>query len=371
MGKKIHIAHIINSFEMGGLEKLLVYFLKELDHNRFKSSVIGLENIGDLKSSFESLKVSVFALQKRKGTDLSLIKKISQIIKEQNIHLIHTHNLGSHFYGSLAAIMSGLKPRVHSQHGIETHFGIKEYLKHQYLNNKNDYFICVSKGVENFVRNKWRPRCNLLTIHNGISSSFKNIQITQNVRAQIGIPKNSKVIGHVGRLSEVKDQSTLINAFHLLLQKDNNVSLIIIGDGPLKTTLEAIANDLGIGEKVYFLGFRNDIRDILNILDVFVLSSLYEGISVALLEAMITSIPVVVTEVGGNIEIIKHQINGLVVPPKNPLELAEAIKKILIDKNLSFSLAKTAHETVESKFSMKAMVDSYGEIYDECFRCNI
>jgi glycosyltransferase involved in cell wall biosynthesis len=179
-----------------------------------------------------------------------------------------------------------------------------------------------------------------------------------------GFPEGSAfTIGTVGRLSWEKDQQALLEAFGLLKKQVDNACLLIVGDGALRGDLERAAEDLGIANDVQFLGYRDDVPSIMAALDVFVLPSLEEGISLTLLEAMAASRPIVATDVGGNPEVVVDGETGILVPSEDVAALAGAIIKLYGDKELRGKMGAAGRKRVEEHFSLNAMVDAYMALY--------
>ena len=361
MTNKINVLHLINSFEIGGLEKLLYYFVKNLDFFKFNPIIGALNKRGPLKKEFESLGIPVFDFGLRPGVDLRVVPRISRVMKAQCVDILHTHNLGPHFYGSLAAIISGVSFKVHTQHGISDNLSGSNILKHRYLDRKTDFVVAVSPHVETHLRVKWKPRCNVLTILNGIEVEDTDdmTKTSDEYRQMIGAEARDQIVGHVARMSQVKDQFMLLRAFSILYKKHKNCRLVILGDGPMNQSLVKQARSLGIAHRVHFMGERNDVRGFLSVFDVFVLSSVSEGISIALLEAMAQGAVPIVTEVGGNCIVVKDGVNGLLSPPGNENRFAENIRIILESCELRKRLAINAKKTIEEKFSIQKMVENY------------
>lgn len=366
MNKKISVTHIINSFEIGGLEKLIYYFIKELDRGLIEPSIIALEDKGELKADFESLSIHMISLNKRPGTDWAIIPEIVRNIKTIEPDIVHTHNLGAHFYGSIGSLLThGSFAKIHTQHSPPDDFGMMKMIKHRFLDRRNDHLVCVSNEIKYFLEKKWKPRCNLLTIHNGIMAQEANSQCSGKIKMELAIPQNGKIIGHVGRLVPVKNQFLLLEAFYKVCNRLSETYLILVGDGPMMKELSFSAEQMGIADQVRLVGYREDVLDLLSSFDVFVLSSLSEGLSVALLEAMSVGIPVIATDVGGNKDILQAGHNGILVPTKDSEKMAEEIFKVLTDTKLSSSLGRAAMKTVRTEYSMSRMVGAYMDIYSK------
>ena len=186
------------------------------------------------------------------------------------------------------------------------------------------------------------------------------------------MPAEGFVLGTVGRLAEVKDQSTLVEAFgHLVAERPElraSVRLILIGDGPLFATLKNKIETHGVTELVWMTGDRKDVPELLRLLDIFVLPSLAEGISNTILEAMATCLPVIATRTGGNPELVEDGENGLLVPVGDVHALSKALEKLVCDRSLAALMGTKAFEKVSARFNWAHTVDEYLGVYDSVLR---
>jgi glycosyltransferase involved in cell wall biosynthesis len=230
-----------------------------------------------------------------------------------------------------------------------------------------DTIICDSNDVANFMIYKQSINSKkIMVILNGIDvEKFQRNIDTTNKKAELQIGEDEMVVGSVGRLVQVKDYPTLLKAFAIITNKINKCKLVILGDGILRAELEAYVNENGLSKKVMFLGSRRDIPEMMQIFDVFVLSSVSEGLPIALLEAMAAGIPVVATMVGGIPEVVVDGGTGLLVPPQNPAVLAEAISSVLLDKEKARYMGTSGRHRVVESFNLSNTSQSYEQVYDE------
>ncbi|MDD4570326.1 MAG: glycosyltransferase family 4 protein, partial [Tepidanaerobacteraceae bacterium] len=199
-------------------------------------------------------------------------------------------------------------------------------------------------------------------IHNGIDlSKFDNVLPI--LRKELGLDSDIPVIGMVARLVPEKGYEYAINAFYQVLKVYSSARLVIVGDGPLKRHLKNICVKLGIKDKIFFLGYRRQVENIVADFDVFILPSISEGLGLALLEAMALRKPVVASEVGGIPEVVKNNINGLLVPPGNDRYLADRIIEVLSNNVMSKAMGIEAQKTVSERFSSQNMIKKTAEIY--------
>src|SRR5262249_35738590 len=171
-------------------------------------------------------------------------------------------------------------------------------------------------------------------------------------RARLGFDRDRRYVASVARFHPVKDHPTLLRAFAVVASTRSDVDLLLVGDGTLRGGLERLARDLGITERVRFMGIRDDVADILSTVDVFALTSLSEAASITLLEAMASELPVVVTDVGGNPEIVRHGIDGLLAPRGDAAAVAAALLRLLDDPRSAASMGRAAAERVRTMFTI-------------------
>jgi glycosyltransferase involved in cell wall biosynthesis len=180
----------------------------------------------------------------------------------------------------------------------------------------------------------------------------------------LDLPDRTQIIGTVGRLNWAKDQLGLIRAFKQVHEQHTDTALVLIGDGELRAMLQQSAEEEGVADSVHFLGDRSDVGELLQGLDMFVLSSLSEGYSMALLEASAVALPIVATEVGGNGEIVRNDVTGLLSPAGNPTALAGAMLTLLRNPKHAVALGQSARAWVERHGSLEAMAMSYDQLYN-------
>jgi glycosyltransferase involved in cell wall biosynthesis len=214
------------------------------------------------------------------------------------------------------------------------------------------------------VEGQGLPAAKVATILNGIDTArFGAAGDPAQARRALGLNGRGPVIGTVGRLEPVKDHATLLQAFRRVREAHPGAALVVAGDGPLREPLEAQARALGLAGSVTFLGRRSDVADWLGGLDVFVLSSVSEGLPLTVLEAMAAGVPVVSTDVGGIQEIIRAPGEGRLVAPRSPDSMAEAVLALLADEAARRAIGRAGRERVRAAFDLQRMVDAYETAY--------
>src|SRR5690606_38580910 len=210
------------------------------------------------------------------------------------------------------------------------------------------------------------PRTQLVSIPNGIQlGRYQPASATsrRQLAEVLGLPAGTALIGTVGRLNPVKDQASLIRAFRRVHDAMPATALLLIGDGPARAGLAAIAHAEGVHGSVHFLGDRADVDVLLQGLDLFAMSSVSEGYSIALLEASAAGLPIVATDVGGNAEIVQHAVSGRLVPASDPVALAEAMLSILDDRELAGRMGSAGRAWVLECGSFRSMAERYAAVY--------
>jgi L-malate glycosyltransferase len=365
MNNKINVMHLVLSLETGGLERLVSDCVISMDKNIFNIEVCCFDRLCGFYDVLIDNNIKVTLLKRnQKRYDYFYPLKLAKFLKERNIDILHMHN-GTLFHGIQAGILARTSVMILTDHGrplIESQKGIM-------IDRLSGYFvdkiIAVSVELENKLTKVIKfSKHKTSTIINGINTNVFSIRIKpKELMAKFGISEKHRVIGTVGRLAEVKDQSSLIDAFYQVHEIIPDSILIIVGDGPLRDQLENKIQRLNLTESVKIIGNRNDVPHILNLFDIFVLPSLSEGTSIALLEAMASGIAPVVTNVGGNPSLVDHNINGIVVPPKKVDELAENIQYLLKNDEKRKEFGERASRKVMEQYSIAKMIKEYEGLY--------
>jgi len=307
----------------------------------------------------------VHHLAKHEGRDWPCIWRLARLLRREHTTIVHTHNVPAHFHGGLAAVLAGVPVRIHTKHGRDHPNNPAKVRLNHWLATFTDVVVTVSDDAGDVALRieKVNPR-KVRRIWNGID--------TEQYRPASGLASDRPpTIATVARLSPEKDQKTMLAAFQRVLDgwpssgPDPSPRLVVIGDGPCRAELEAEANRLGIAGQVDFLGMRSDVPSLLPRYTLFTLSSVTEGISMTLLEAMACGVPIVATDVGGNREIVQPPTCGLIVPPRDPQALATAYRELLRDPNRRAAMGAAGRQRVVEHFSLETMCRQYAHLYEE------
>jgi glycosyltransferase involved in cell wall biosynthesis len=362
------VLQLISSRGFYGAENLLLNLAKSLDNLEWETFLVILTN--DLTSQrdwFEMASasgVTVEVIRCRNKVDWHAVRRIQRMVQERAIDVVNTHGYKADLY-AWAALRNSRIPLVATCHawvGRNARLKLYAYLDHILL-RRFDAVVGVSENVSAAMYQFGIPRNMIQTIENGVETS----RFCHAPRRDFNGAgdKRRMIIGVVGRLVPIKGVEFAIRAFQDVVRRFPDTMLAIVGDGPLSGPLKDIAAELGLNGDVLFLGTRHDMPEMYASMDIFVLPSLYEATSMAILEAMASHKPVIATDVGGTSVIIKNGENGLLVEPKNAEALAAAIIRLLEEPELSRRLAANGCSWVEKRFSAHGMGQQYKQLYEK------
>ncbi len=365
----MEIVHVVENLDRGGLERTVVDLIASQRDAGHECRVICLFKLGLLARELLASGVRVDACGKRRGLNLRALRRARALIRQSPDAVIHTHNAMAHYYAVLASLGLPVKCRINTRHGMggRTRSGRQEWLYRQSLRG-TDYAVAVCEAArQRFAADGMRPRRALLSVPNGIRlERFRPADdvARQSLVAELGLPTGSRIIGTVGRLQPVKDHALLLRAFAKVRVQVPEAALVIVGDGPLRAALEAQAEQAGLSDAVRFMGDRHDVPRLLTGMEVFALTSTSEGYSVALLEACASSLPIVATDVGGNREIVRHGVNGRLVPSGDTAAIATALIALLRGGEQAAAMGRAGYAWAQAEASFRTMAERYHGLYD-------
>jgi len=337
---------VVNSMDFGGLEKQVYDLITNYPE---KIYLVCLNKIGHFGNKLIKKGHKVILL---KGDKTTKIKKLRKIIKKLEIKTIISENTAPMQYSILASLFLKIR-RVHVDHNS---FAEKESLRirieNKFFSRFINQFIAVSPFVKKNIIRKWHVNPKKIKIITNGVDIIKPNNNKKELKKTLGL-KNEKIVSIIGGLRPVKDHITILKAFEKI--KDINTKLLIIGDGPLRKKLEKYSNN------TLFLGWRADVLDLINISDVVVCSSLNEGISITLLEAMSLGKPIIATNVGGNKILVQE--NGFLFKKRDSEILKILIKKLLSNKKLAKEMGKISLNIVKKDYTIKKMIENYKKTF--------
>ncbi|HET6724711.1 MAG TPA: TIGR03088 family PEP-CTERM/XrtA system glycosyltransferase [Gammaproteobacteria bacterium] len=369
------IAHIIFSFDVGGLENGLVNLINHMP-GRYRHVVICLSHFTDFRERIRRPGVRVLALHKRPGKDFGMYVRLWRLLKRLRPDIVHTRNYGA-LDSVLVAALAGVPIRVHGEHGwdmTDLHGGsIKYRLLRRSLGPLIQRHVTVSRDLGDWLKEQVRiPAARVSPICNGVDTEafcpMEDGAPDWREEAGADFGRDKFIIGTIGRMDAVKDQATLVRGFAQLLRDEpalrERARLVVIGDGPDRDQVLELIRREDLTQVSWLPGRRDDISRLLCGMDLFVLPSLNEGISNTILEAMACGRAVVATRVGGNPELIVDGETGTLVPPSNPVALARAMAPYALDPAWAQRIGRAGRARAERQFSLHAMVGAYTRLYD-------
>jgi glycosyltransferase involved in cell wall biosynthesis len=365
--KRFSIAYLVPSLSYGGSEKLLHSFLKYLDRDKFLPEVHCFYDNGELVEEFRKNKIEVYNWHAPKRDPITFFRMIL-FFRRRGYDIAHTHLFDRQ--GRVAAFLSGIPVIITTYHLVtdwDRTGGFSNWFKvwlDTLTSRLNDQIITVSEAVREqaIVKGNISPK-KITTILNGVDLEEYSTHIeSDHIRKELGL-EGKRIIVAVGRLVPQKGHVYLIRAARLLIKDFPNLVFLIIGDGPLLDTLESEIRENELEGVVRLLGNRSDIPEILSCSEIYVMPSIYEGLSISLLETMASEKPIVTTNVNGIQGVIDDGYNGLLVSPRKEADLARALSLLLKDRNLAAELARMARKKVEEEYDIRLHVRRIENMY--------
>ena len=359
------VLHLIWALDLGGAERQVVEIVKGLDRRRFEPTVGCLVRKGRWGEELEASGVPVVDFGKRPGLDLALLARLARFIRQGGFDIVHTHAFTAASWGRLAAALARTRVVVAHEHSAFSLESASRRAVDRMLAAVTSAWVVVSDTLaRDLVRAEGLPLSRLVVIPNGIPLRKAAADDVRRVRADLsGGDRFTEIVGTVGRLERRKGLPVLLEAIKELAPGRPGLGLCLVGEGPLRDDLEERARALGIADRVHFAGRREDVPAVLGALDVFALPSHTEGLSIALLEAAGAGRPIVATDIGGNPEVVRDGLNGLLVPPGDPRALARALAAILDDRPRAAAIGARAGRDVRERFSAEGMVRAIESLY--------
>lgn len=375
--KKIKILYIIDKLHHAGAQVHLSRVIKGFDADNFDCQVFCLLSGGEVADELRNCGIKINVLGINKIYNLKAFLKLFSLvkfIKREKFDIIHNYLFSSNIYGTIAAWIARTPVIITSRRGTgmlrEGKF--KHTIAYQLTNWMVNKVVCVTKSTEKIsVIKEDLPARKLVTIYNGIDFDYDELDAyaKDKLRKECGVDKDDKVVGLIANFNWIKGHKIFIQAAKEIVAQKDNVKFLLIGEGGLKEKIRQRVRALGLEEKILFLGVRNDVRDLVQIMDVSVNASYSEGMSNTILESMAAGIPVVATNVDGNIETVKgfpeSEQTGILVPSGDPGAMSKAILCVLGDDDLSRKMSSNAKGRINSNFTTEIMIKEMGSLYDD------
>jgi glycosyltransferase involved in cell wall biosynthesis len=353
---------------IGGAENVVVELVRGLDKTHFETALCCTKQLGVLAERLKAESAEVMlAAPPSRGLRYLTPLYLRSAITRFDPDIVHTHGTPSLLHAAPLALFGQLPTWVHTFHyGRYESAGGRQIAAERVLCRLPDQLVAVSESQRRAIAECHRINDRrITTVVNGVSATAGVGSASRtNVRQEVGLSDGDLVVGCVAVLSEQKGISYLLRATRQLVDRNPNVKLLVVGGGPLESALRQEAETLGLGPRVLFTGWRADGVRFFHALDVFVMSSLWEAMPMALLESMAAGNAIVVTRVGDNDQVVENGRCGLVVPPGDPDSIAAAVQRLIDDPAERVAMAARARRRFDDRFTTERMLDSYERMYE-------
>jgi L-malate glycosyltransferase len=365
------VCHIASGDRWAGAEVQLTALLKGLRGSPDLRPCAIFLNEGRPAEEARQIGIDVCVFDEAQQGFFQILSGASRHLAGRNVQVLHSHRYKENLLAALLARRCHVPVHVSSQHGAPEPFkgwrGLKQgaiqTLDRQVALRATDRVISVSDELRAQLT-KRLPQGKVVTIHNGIDEDRVVSRFTAGeAKQRLGIPEDCSVVGTVGRLDPIKRLDIFLNAARHIGQALPNARFVIAGDGSEAPRLRDLTASLGLGERVLFLGHRNDVYDVLRAMDIFVLCSDHEGLPMALLETLYLEVPVVARPVGGIAEVIQDGVSGVWVPSAEPADLASACISLLRDDSRRSRLARAGAAVIAKEFTARHTAEQTAALY--------
>lgn len=348
----MNVCHVSNSLKTGGLERVLAGLATHTDLNECNLTFVALNEEG--RFADEIRKTGAVVQTIGSPNRWHMVHQLKKFFCEHRFDIVHTHNIYPHIYGTLAARLAGVPSVINTRHGQRSGHGWKSKILFRLASYWADRIVAVSDDAANLCTDEdGIAKKKVVRIWNGIDTTDFAF------RGSSGMP----IAVCVARLAPEKDLGNLIRAIAIAIQSTPNLKLRIIGDGGLRSKLEKLAIEEKILHAVEFLGERSNVPELLADCGFYVSSSLSEGISLTILEAMAVGLPVIATHVGGNPEIVIESETGMLVPVASPPSLAKAMVE-MCNRSIDWErMGRAGRDRVTEFFDVRTMASNYVALY--------
>ncbi len=370
---KIVICHIIFKLDYGGLENGLVNIINNLNSKDFHHSIISLTSVTSFQNRINCKEYEIIEINKKEGKDIRAFFRVYKAIRKINPDIVHTRNISA-IDMLLPAKIAGVKNLIHSEHGLNLQEIHGKYLRYNLMRRMSNFivkkFVVVSEDLFNWLNIELKiPKNKITLIYNGVDTNLFNHVRNQNIYSKYFGQNDLMIIGTIGRLEKVKNQTFLANAFVKLLkeypQYKDMIRLVIVGNGNLKSEIKSILKNSGMLHLAWLSEFRDDVINFYQGFSIFVLPSIREGISNTILEAMACGLPVIACKVGGNPELVKENRTGYLIEVNNIDSLVNALLKYIQNNEIADTHGKNGRAFVVQNFSLDKMISKYDKLYRE------
>lgn len=363
------VIQVLHTLEVGGAEVLAARIVRRLQE-RFHFVFACLDGLGTLGKQLREEGFRVEVLNRKPGIDVACVRRLAQFADDQQVQVIHAHQYTPFFYARAPGWAGRRAPVLFTEHG-RVHPDLpnrKRILFNRLFLRSCDRVVAVGESVKRaLIANEGIPSGRIDVIYNGVRlvDFAEDSQERSDVRRELGLAPTTPVAIQVARLDGLKDHFTALRTAERVRESLPDFQLLLVGEGPERPKIEAEIETRGLGETVRLLGLRTDVRRLLAAADLFLLTSISEGIPVTLIEAMAARLPIVSTDVGGVPEVVVPGETGWMAPAGDDVQLAQAVIQSLSDPDRCRAMAIAGWRRAEELFSEQQMHDAYAALYEE------
>ena len=370
--KLIKVLFVIWSLETGGAERFLVSLLRSIDRERIHPVVCCLNWKGAWASEVEEKDIKVIALHKKSGVDFRAFLNLIKIMKEGDFDIVNTHLWTADVMGRLAAFLTGTPIVISTAQNVDIWKKWWHRVIDKLLAYRTNKIIAVSEAVKEYYHKQVGiPLSKIVCIPNAIETErYEKPGNVDYLYDELKISPDNFVLACIGRLTHQKGHHYLLESIKLVQDSLPNLRVLFVGDGELKDELIKHAKNLGILNMIFFMGYRDDIAEILHLSNALVLPSLYEGLPLCVLEAMAAGRPVIATKVGGTPKLVEDGKTGVIVPPKDITAMAEAIRTVLSLPDRGKEMGERGKNIVAMHFSVNFIAKKTADLFNSLIGVN-
>jgi glycosyltransferase involved in cell wall biosynthesis len=364
----ITVCQLLHTMNVGGAEILAARIARRLN-GQFRFVFACLDEIGPLGEDLHSEGFPVHLLGRRPGLDWGCPLRLAQLLRQEQVQVVHAHSYTPFFYALTARLRGPRRPILFTEHGRHQpdYPRPKRMLANRLLLSRRDRVVGVGAAVRQaLIANEGLPAARVEVLYNGIDvDAFAAAADRAAARREMDAGPNDFVILQVARLDYLKDHATAVRTLARAVAQVPQTRLVLVGDGPERPAIEKLIRELKLGDAIRFLGLRKDVDRLLPGADVFLLTSISEGIPLTVIEAMAAGLPVVATDVGGMREVVAEGVTGLLGPAKDDAALATCISRLAGDASLRRAMGAAGRARAKNHFDEPRMAADYGRIYRE------
>jgi glycosyltransferase involved in cell wall biosynthesis len=362
------VCQVLHSLGVGGAEVLAARLARRLAGS-FRFQFVCLDDQGTLGQELREEGFPVWVLGRRPGVDWRCSWQLAKLLRRERVDVVHAHQYTPFFYAITARLLCRRPSILFMEHGrsFPDYPRRKRMVVNRLLLERRDRVVGVGEAVRQaLIHNEGFPPKKVAVVYNGINlSAYSNGSDRAAVRREIAVGDRDLVILQVARIDPLKDHATAVHTLEHLVRRRPDARLVLVGEGPLLSEVRQLVADRNLSANVRFLGLRKDVGRLLSAADLFLLTSVTEGIPLAVIEAMAAGLPVVATRVGGTGEVVEDGQTGLLAPAGDPEGLARSVLRIAEDPTLANRMGQRGRERAWVAFSEDQMLANYANLYRE------